>query len=126
MAGSNPSLTPMEMHLRLSKMSNAPSVDATDYRWIVGSLRYLVNSRPDLAYSVGYVSRFMEKPTTEHLAAVKRVLRYVGGTIGYGCHYKRKKDASLVGYSDSDLAGDVDTHKSTSGVFFFLGNNLIT
>ncbi|EEC81933.1 hypothetical protein OsI_25798 [Oryza sativa Indica Group] len=126
MVASNPSLTPMETRLKLSKMSNAPSIDATDYRWIVGSLRYLVNSRPDLAYSVGYVSRFMEKPTTEHLAAVKQVLRYVAGSIGYGCHYKRKKDASLVGYSDSDLAGDVDTRKSTSGVFFFLGDNLIT
>nr|AAX95066.1 retrotransposon protein, putative, unclassified [Oryza sativa Japonica Group]ABA91624.1 retrotransposon protein, putative, unclassified [Oryza sativa Japonica Group] len=127
MAGSNPSLTPMETRLKLSKSSTAPAVDATDYRRIVGSLRYLVNLRPDLAYYVGYVSRFMEKPTVEHLAAVKRVLRYIASTIGYGCHYMRKKEAaSLVGFSDSDLAGDLDTRKSTSGVFFFLGDNPIT
>ncbi|XP_066361295.1 secreted RxLR effector protein 161-like [Miscanthus floridulus] len=96
------------------------------YRNIVGSLRYLVNSRPDLAYSVGYISRFMEKPTTEHLATVKRVLRYVAGTLHFGCHYKRKKEAQLVGYSDSDLAGDIDTRKSTTGVVFFLDSNVIT
>jgi hypothetical protein len=96
------------------------------YRSIVGSLRYLVNTRPDLAYSVGYISRFMEKPTTEHLAAVKRVLRYIAGTLHFGCHYKRKKKAQLVGYSDSELAGDVDTRKSTTGVVFFLDGNVIT
>jgi hypothetical protein len=116
----------MESRLKLSKTSSAPLVDATHYRSIVGSLRYLVNSRPDLAFSVGYVSRFMEAPTTEHLTAVKRILRYVAGTLHYGCFYKREKEASLVGYSDSDLAGDVDTRKSTSGIFFFLGNNVIT
>jgi hypothetical protein len=81
LAGCNPSHTPMEPRLKLSKQSAAPLVDPTMYRSIVGSLRYLVNSRPDLAYSVGYVSRFMEAPTTEHLVAVKRVLRYVAGTL---------------------------------------------
>lgn len=126
LSGCKPSCTPMEPRLKLSKLSSAPSVDATFYRSIVGSLRYLVNSRPDLAFAVGYISRFMENPTTEHLAAVKRVLRYIAGTLHYGCYYKKKQEAQLVGYSDSDLAGDIDTRKSTTGVFFFLGNNPIT
>ena len=93
LTGCNPSHTPMEPRLKLSKLSTAPAVDPTSYRSIVGSLRYLVNSRPDLAYSVGYISRFMEKPTIEHFAAMKRVLRYVAGTLHFGCHYKRKKEA---------------------------------
>jgi hypothetical protein len=53
----------------------------------------------------------MEAPTMEHMATVKRVLRYVAGTPHFGCHYTRKKQAQLVGYSDSDLAGDVDTEE---------------
>jgi hypothetical protein len=96
------------------------------YRSVVGSLHYLVNTRPDLAYSVGFISRFMENPTTEHLAAMKRVLRYVAGTLHFGCHYKKKRNPQLVGYTDSDLAGDIDTCKSTSGILFFLGDNIIT
>jgi len=124
--GCNPSYIPMEPRLKLSKASTAPGVDPTAYRSIVGSLRYLVNTRPDLACSVGYVSRFMEKPTTEHLAAVKKVLRYVAGTLDYGCVYTREKEAQLVGFSDSDHAGDIDTRKSTTGVLFFHGKNIIT
>jgi hypothetical protein len=126
LTGCNSSHTPMEPRLKLSKSSTAPPIDATKYRSIVGSLRYLVNSRPDLAYSVGYISRFMENPTTEHMVAVKRVLRYIAGTLHFGCYYQRKKDAQLIGYSDSDLAGDIDTRKSTTGVVFFLGSSIIT
>jgi hypothetical protein len=77
LTGCNPSDTPMESRLKLSKYSSAPAVDARKFENIVGALRYLVNSRPDLAYSVGYISRFMENPTTEHLVAVKRILRYI-------------------------------------------------
>jgi hypothetical protein len=99
----------------LSKSSTAPAVDPTKYWRIVGALHYLVNTRPDLAYVVGYVSRFMENPTIEHLLAVKRVLKYVTGTVHQGCFYKRKGEKlKLTGYNDSDLAGDVDTHKSTT------------
>jgi hypothetical protein len=127
MEGCNSAHTPMEERLRLSRESTAEEVDATEYRRIVGSLRYLVHTRPDLAFAVGFVSRFMERPTKEHMMAVKRILRYVAGTINYGLHYRRKtKEVRLIGYSDSDLAGDIDTRKSTSGTLFFFGNCLVS
>ncbi|XP_040255304.1 secreted RxLR effector protein 161-like [Aegilops tauschii subsp. strangulata] len=68
----------------------------------------------------------MEAPTTAHLAAVKHLLRYIAGTRKYGCRYVKRGDGKLIGYSDSDLAGDVDDHKSTSGNLFFLGGAPIT
>jgi hypothetical protein len=108
------------------KSSTAPFVDSSHYRRIVETLRYLVNTRLDLAYVVSYVSRFMKKPTIEHVMAVKRV-RYIDGMLDLGCHYRRKKGVGeLISYNDSDLVGDVDTHQSTKGVLFFLHDSLIT
>ena len=129
MIGCNPSSTPMESRLKLLKESTAPPVDATTYRSIVGGLRYLLHTRPDISFSVGYVSRFMEAPTEEHQAAVKRILRYIAGTAALGIHYKRGEEnlpSQLHGYSDSDLAGDVNDRKSTGGVIFFLSDGPIS
>ena len=127
LVGCNPSHTPMEPRFKLSRVSSAPATNATAYRSVVGALRYLVHTRPDIAYSVGYVSRFMEAPTTEHLAAVKQIIRYIAGTQHYGCFYARRADeATLLGFSDGDMAGDVDTRKSTTGVLFFFGRSLIS
>jgi hypothetical protein len=119
--GCNPCATPMEPRLKLSKESSVPPVDCTMYRSLIGSLRHLVNTRPDIAYAVGYMSRFMEKPTQEHFGAVKRIIRYIAGIVNYGCRYGEEEEWKLFGYSDSDLAGDVDIRKSTSGTIFFLG-----
>ena len=128
MKGCNPCQVPMENKLKLSKEDKSPPADATKYRSIIGSLRYLVNTRPDLAYSVGIVSRYMEMPRATHWAAVKQILRYVAGTLNYGCKYTRSGNSEplLIGFSDSDLAGDVDDRKSTSGSAFFVGMNLVT
>jgi hypothetical protein len=69
----------------------------------------------------------MEKPTVEYLLAVKRVLRYVAGIVHQGYFYKRKGEKlKLIGYNDSDLAGDVDTRKSTTGVLFSLSNSVVS
>lgn len=123
----NPCHTPMENRLKLGKLKEGEAVDPSRYRSLIGSLRYLVNTRPDLAYPVGIVSRFMEKPGKEHWAAVKQILRYVKGTVGYGCVYKAGSgEAELIGYSDSDLAGDIDDRKSTSGFVFLLGSSVVT
>ena len=84
MAECKPCVTPMEERLKLTKASTAAKVDATLYRSIIGDLRYLVHMRPDIAFAVGYVSRFMEDPREDHWAAVKRLLRYVKGTVDQG------------------------------------------
>ncbi|KAM3254169.1 hypothetical protein ACQJBY_047973 [Aegilops geniculata] len=117
----------MEPRLKLSKESKNPPVDRKLYRSIVGSLRYLVHSRPDISYAVGFVSRFMEAPTTGHWAAVKQLLRYVAGTLNFGCRYKKgEAEPRLIGYSDADFAGDVDDRKRTSGTVFVFGGSVIS
>jgi hypothetical protein len=121
----NPALTLIEEKLKLSRDSTTEEVDATQYRRFVGSLRYLAHTRLDLAFSVGYV--FMQRPTTEHQQAVKRIVRYVAGTLDHGLYYPRcPGEAHLVGYSDSDHAGDIDTSKSMSGILFFFGKCLVS
>ncbi|KAG8045869.1 hypothetical protein GUJ93_ZPchr0008g13357 [Zizania palustris] len=128
MAESNPCQVPLEPRLKLSRESSEPLVNVTMFRSIIGSLRYLINTRPDIAFAVSYVSRFMEEPHEDHLAAVKHILRYVAGTCKWGLWYGRKKkdEAELFGFSDSDLAGDVDNRKSTTGMIFFLADSPIT
>jgi hypothetical protein len=124
----NPVQVPMEARLHLSKSSTCKQVDSTLYRSIIGSLRYLTHTRPDITYAVGVASRFMEKPASDHLAAVKHILRYVKGTQGLGCFFGKKTEApmQLCGYSDSDHAGDVDDRKSTSGVIFYLNSSPVS
>jgi hypothetical protein len=96
--GCNPSATPTEPRLKLSKESSAPAVDVTMYRTLVGSLGYLVNTRLDISFSVVYVSCFMGKPTQEHFGAVKSNIRYVAGTINFGCLYGKDEEWKLYGY----------------------------
>jgi hypothetical protein len=105
MTGHNSCHVPMEDCLKLSKQSTQPPVDATAHQSIVRSLRYLMNTHPN--------------PT---LAAVKKILRYVVGTCNWGLWFGRKKGNKtlLIGFSDADFAGDVDTRKSTTGVMFLL------
>ena len=118
----------MEVRLKLSTKSTTPTVDATMYRSLVGSLRYLVHTRPDIAFAVGYVSRFMETPRQEHLVAVKHLLRYIAGTVDYGLVYPKLSNGvnNLIGYTDSDMGGDVDERRCTAGVLFFLGDMPVT
>jgi hypothetical protein len=127
MADCNAVQVPMDQRHKLSKISSNPPVDTMTYQSIMGSLRYLVHTRPDLAYSVRIMSRFMENPMTKHMSTVKKILRYVKGTISLGCMYKKGKEGLILySYSDSDMAVDVDNQKSTSGMVFYLGPNQIS
>ena len=79
----------MEARLKLSKDGVGEAVDVTFYRSIIGGLRYLVHTMPDISFAVGYLRRFMEEPAVDHYAAVKHLLRYIAGMINYGCTYAR-------------------------------------
>lgn len=94
-------VTPVDCSIKLEKDGSDRTVDATLYKQIVGSLRFLCNSRPDIAYGVGLISRFMEHPRVSHLLAAKRILRYIKGTLDYGALFlKGSKDVSdeVIGY----------------------------
>eukprot|EP00253_Pinus_taeda_P002223 PITA_02223 len=95
-------------------------------RQLVGSLIYLTATRPDISFSVSYISRFMAAPKADHWIAAKRVLRYVRGTSDYGLLYTRSSDPILSGYTDSDCADSVDDRKSTAGYVFSLGSSAVT
>ncbi|KAJ9560140.1 hypothetical protein OSB04_005300 [Centaurea solstitialis] len=123
----NPSQFPMEHKEELTKDEEGVLVDPTQYRSIIGGLRYLTHTRPDISYAVGIVSRFMERPTLKHMQAVKRILRYVRGTVDYGLIYVQEhKGDAIIGFSDSNHARDAEDRRSTGGMAFYLNENLIT
>jgi len=123
----NPSKVPMDLGTKLYDDKSGQRVDATKYRRIIGCLRYLVHTRPDLAYLVGVASRYMEKPTTLHMLVVKKIVRYLRGTVDLGLVYTLgEKQEEIVGYSDSDNGGDLGGRRSTAGMAFYLNESLIT
>jgi hypothetical protein len=129
MVNCNAVITPMETGSKLSRNSTDELVDATLYKQIIGSLRYLCNTRYDISHSVGLVSRFMEQPRTCHLIAAKRIMRYIKGTIDHGVlmpsQNSTNRKISVLEYSDSDWGGDQDDKKNTAGYLFMLGGALI-
>ena len=92
-----------------------------DYRWIVGFINYLATTtRPDLAFAVHCLSRFVQNPGHVHYLAAKHVLRYLRGTSDLALVYRHDRAGILLtGYTDSDFAGDRDSRRSTSGYCFF-------
>jgi Reverse transcriptase (RNA-dependent DNA polymerase) len=101
------------------EMENVP------YRSLVGALLYLsTRTRPDIAYIVGQLCRFMNNPGREHWTAAKRVLRYLKGTASLGLRYSNETDP--VVFTDSDWAGDPDQRRSTGGFVFMMGGGPIS
>jgi hypothetical protein len=125
MSDCKPCSTPIDTHSKLSANGD-PVDDATDYRSIAGALQYLTFTRPDIAYAVQQVCLFMHDPRMPHLALIKRILRYLRGTLDHGLLLHRTDPSALVVYTDADWAGCPDTRKSTSGYGVFLGDNLIS
>ncbi|KAG3176917.1 hypothetical protein PC128_g17075 [Phytophthora cactorum] len=113
-------VSPVDMSTRLVSSDAATKVNAP-FREAVGALMHLMTAtRPDIAYAVGYVSRFMENPQEEHWVAVKRIFRYLQGTKTHGICFKPGDNIDFRGYSDADWAGDLADRKSTSGYTFML------
>lgn len=126
----HPSSTPLDQHFQISASSHPNECKHAvnvPYREAVGSLMYLVTgSRPDIAFAVGVVSRYLENPLEIHWNAIKRIFRYLKGTSNYGISYNSNVKNNLVGYSDADYGGDIDTRRSTTGFFFKIGSGPIS
>ena len=113
--------TPMTLNLKKLCSDHSYLVDPTMYRQLIGSLMYLVNTRPDICFVVSTLSQYMCESRKIHWVAAKHVFKYLHGIIGYGLWYSADNDMQLVGYTDSDWAGSVKDRKSTSRCCFNLG-----
>ena len=112
-----------DIDLKMSKDCD----DSFPYRQLIGALLFLCRlTRPDISFAVGKLSQFANNYGKEHWEAGKNILRYLKGTMDMGIVYRKDDNLDLVGYSDSDFAGDKCDRKSTSGFAFFLGNGLVT
>ncbi|GJU82928.1 retrovirus-related pol polyprotein from transposon TNT 1-94 [Tanacetum coccineum] len=123
---SDPVDTPIVDRLKLDKDLMGIPVDQTRFRGMVGSLMYLTASRPDLVFAVCMCARYQAKPTKKHFEAIKRVFRYLKGTINMGLWYPKDNAMSLTAYADADHAGCQDSRRSTSGSAQFLGDRLVS
>lgn len=126
MTGAKEVHTPMSTSEKLILDDGSSSVDATSYRQLVGSLQYLAITRPDVSFVVNRLSQFMHAPTQLHLQALKRVLRYLKGTIHYGLYLNRQSKHVLSAFSDSDWGGVLDKGRSTTAYVLYLGSNIIS
>nr|GEU64531.1 uncharacterized mitochondrial protein AtMg00810-like [Tanacetum cinerariifolium] len=111
---------------KLDLDQNGTSVDAMKYRSMIGALMYLTSSRPDIVQATCLCAWYQAKPTKKHLKEVKRIFRYLWGTINMGLWYTKDSTFELTGFSDADYAGCKDTFKSTSGGAQFLGEKLVS
>ncbi|GJU60121.1 ribonuclease H-like domain-containing protein [Tanacetum coccineum] len=124
MVNCNPSRTPVDTESKLGDTSDTVS-DLTLYRSLAGSLQYLTFTRPNISYVVSQVCLYMHDPREPHFSALKRILRYVRGTLDYSLQLFSYCTIELVAYSDADWIGCPTTRRSTSGYCIFLGNNLL-
>jgi hypothetical protein len=118
--------TPVDKNAKLSATAGSPATDASQYRSIVGGLQYLTLTRPELQYAVQQVCLYMHAPRDAHWTTVKRILRYIRGSMDLGLTISASPSVDIVAYSDADWAGCPDTRCSTSGYCVYLGSSLIS
>ncbi|XP_019181985.1 PREDICTED: uncharacterized protein LOC109177138 [Ipomoea nil] len=110
---------------RASEDSTTPYADPTQYRSLAGALLYLTVTRPDLSFAVNKLCQHIHSPITAHRSLLKRVLRYVKGTLHFGLHIRKSASVDMHAFSDSDWAGDPNERRSMSGFAVFLGSSLV-
>lgn len=122
-----PVVVPIDTHLSVAETGyEATNTFRTQYKLAVGSLMYaMLDTRPDIAYSVSVVSRYASNPDPGHWQAVKRIFRYFYGTINLKLTYRGNLQP-LTGYTNADWVGNRDTRQSTSEFFFNVGNGAIS
>jgi hypothetical protein len=125
MVKAKPITTPYVVGQHLSTEGKLFS-DSTLFRSLVGALQYLTITRHDLSFSVNFICQYMHASTKDHFHALKRILRYVKGTVHHGLQLHRTLSHDLLAYSDADWAGCPDTRRSTIGYLIFLGPNLVS
>ncbi|GJS14912.1 retrovirus-related pol polyprotein from transposon TNT 1-94 [Tanacetum coccineum] len=118
--------TPMVERPDLDEDKGGKLIDPTRFRGMVGSLMYLSASRPDIVFAVCMCARYQAKPTEMHLTAIKRIFRYLKGTIHMGLWYPKDSGFDLKAFADADYAGCHDTRRSTSGSAQFLRHRLVS
>nr|GEW33792.1 uncharacterized mitochondrial protein AtMg00810-like [Tanacetum cinerariifolium] len=118
--------TPIATKPKLDADLSRNPVDQTNYRSKIRSLMYLTSSRPNIVQVVCFCARYQSRPTEKHLKEVKRIFRYLRGTVNMGLWYPKGSSFKLTAFSDADHAGCIDTHKSTSGGIQFLGEKLVS
>nr|GFC11882.1 uncharacterized mitochondrial protein AtMg00810-like [Tanacetum cinerariifolium] len=126
MESCDPVGTPMEIKDKPDLDQNGTLVDATKYHSMIGALMYLMSSRPDIIHATCLCARYQAKLTEKHLKEVKRIFRYLRGTVNTGLWYTKDSGFELIGFSDADYAGCKDSFKSTSGRAQFLGEKLVS
>ncbi|KAM1757600.1 hypothetical protein ACFX11_006838 [Malus domestica] len=130
MLDSKPCSTPCLPYNRLVLDDGKPYNNPALYRSVVGALQYLTFTRPDIAFAVHQVYQFMQTPMESHFSAVKRILRYLKGTVSLGIRYIRGglevNSDTVRAFSNADWAGDPNDRRSTTGFVVFLGSNPIS
>nr|GEZ64476.1 uncharacterized mitochondrial protein AtMg00810-like [Tanacetum cinerariifolium] len=118
--------TPMVEKYKLDEDREGKAVDPSYYRGMIGTLLYLTASRPDLQFAICMCARYQARPTEKHVHAVKRIFRYLRGTVHRGLWYPKDCSVALTAFADADHSGYQDTRRSTSGSVQFLGERLIS
>ena len=118
--------TPMALNLKLFSVASSEAVNAMMYRQMIGSLKYLMNTRPDICFAVNTLSQSLTDPRHVHLIVAKNILRYMKGTIDYGLKYEVNQKINLEGYVDSYWAGNAIDRKRTSRCCFSIGSGVIS